>query len=96
MAYPIKTVRLTSAPEGDHEHLDLIGYLSAHTPYEPVMVPLPRIHAKMAEGEDFYVEHEGEQVLVKTGKCHVCGHEPYLVTERDPSGGNLLLELPQV
>lgn len=96
MAYPLKSVRTVEAEDGSHRHIDLVGYLSPHTPYEPVMVPVLRILEKMALDEDFFVERDGERIPVKAAKCEVCGHEPYLKTEKDPPNGNLILELPEI
>lgn len=95
MAYPITRVRKVTAEDGAHEHVDLVGYLSPHTPFEPVMVPIPRILDNIALGEAYMIERDGEQIPVTEGKCPVCGFEPYLKTEKDPAGGSLLNELPE-
>lgn len=91
----IVCVRTVLADDGAHEHVDLVGYMSPHIPGEPILIPPRRIQQKMAaELERFWIERDGEKIDVKAGKCQVCGHEPYLVTEKDPADGTLLLGLP--
>lgn len=91
----ITAKRTVLADDGKHEHIDLLGYYTVHIPYEPLMVTIPRLIQKRDwEDEQFWVTIEGEKVPIKETKCHVCGFEPYLGTEKDPSDDNLLMNLP--
>lgn len=93
--YEIDSVRLEPADDGSHLHVALVGYVSTHTPGEPIMIPPARAIQKMAFTEKFHVVVDGENVEVRAGKCDVCGLEPYLVTAADKPGAPALLRLPQ-
>ena len=93
--YEISAVRLVPSDDGSHFHVELVGYLSLHTPDEPIMIDIPRVLQKMAFGEKFHIMINGEPVEVSAGKCPVCGFEPHLKTAADPADSTRLLDLPQ-
>lgn len=96
MAYEITAVRPAWSDDGSHQHVDLVGYESPHTPGEPIMVPISSIATKIAFGESYYVTVDGERAEVKVAKCSVCGHEPELTTSKDTADRKALLELPAI
>lgn len=93
--YEITAVRTEWSDDGSHEHVDLVGYESAHMPGEEIMIPVPRVLQKMAFSEKFHVMRNGERAEVKEGKCPICGHEPGLVAEGDSKDDRALLNLPR-
>lgn len=96
MAYEITRVRTVWSDDGSHEHIDLVGYESAHMPGEPISVPIPRIATQIAFGETYYVTVDGERADVQVAKCSICGHEPHLKTAKDTAERRPLLELPTI
>lgn len=94
-AFEITRRRTEPAGDGSHDHIELVGILSPHTPIEPVNVDVGRILERMVLGEEFFVRApDGSEAKVVEGKCEVCGHTPTLKTDKDPPGGNLILDLP--
>lgn len=94
--YEIVAIRAVLSDDGTHPHIELVGYLSPHTPGEPITIPVPRVTSRIAFGEKFFVTADGERAEVSAGKCEVCGHEPHLKTAADSDGRNRLLELPRL
>ena len=95
MAYKITAVRTELSDDASHEHVDLVGYESPHTPGEPILVPISRIATQIAFGETYYADVDGERAEVAVAKCPVCGHEPGVKTSKDSSDRRALLELPR-
>lgn len=93
--YEIESVRTEPSDDLSHEHVVLVGYLSPHTPGEPITIPVARVLQKMALGEEFAVAAGGERAKVSPGKCEICGLEPYLKTSADSGGRSALLDLPR-
>lgn len=93
--FEIRTVRTVASEDLSHRHIDLVGVWSIHIQYEPIMVEIPRLLQRMAQGEEFFVTVDGHQAKVVEAKCEVCGHAPYLKTEKDPQGGNRIVDLPE-
>jgi hypothetical protein len=95
--YEITAVRLKPADDGEHMHVDLVGYDSPHIPGEQILIPVERVIQRMALGEKFGVRTgNGDEVAeVQPAKCPLCGHEPYLKTTADTPDRQLLLELPE-
>lgn len=87
--------RVVASDDGTHAHIDLVGYHTPHIPYEPLMISVDRLIEKTAVMERFWVTRDGEEVEVKAGTCPTCGRAPTLVTDRDPPGGSLILELAE-
>jgi len=95
MAYKITAVRTELSDDASHEHVDLVGYESPHTPGEPILVPISSIATKIAFGESYYVEVDGERADVQVAKCDLCGFDPHLKTSKDSGDRRALLELPR-
>jgi hypothetical protein len=93
--YEISAVRLIPSDDQSHFHVELVGYLSLHTPDEPITIDIPRVLQKMAFDEKFHITWNGEPAEVTAGKCPVCGFEPHLKTSADPPDRTVLLDLPQ-
>lgn len=93
--YEVKAVRLVPSEDQSHMHIELVGYESAHMPGEQITIEIPRVIQKMAFEEKFHVMAGGERAEVKAGKCPVCSHEPYLVTDKDSADRQILFTLPQ-
>lgn len=96
MAYEITAVRTEWSDDATHEHVDLVGYESAHTPGEPIMVPISRIATQIAFGETYFVTVDGERGEVSVAKCDICGYEPHLKTSKDSAERRPLLELRRI
>lgn len=89
----VRTAEAETPPE--HDHVVLVGYRSSHIQREPIMIAPQRVHEKALVLEKFWVTVEGEKVAVVSGKCPVCGHEPYLRTQKDAGDEELLKGLPE-
>jgi len=94
MSYAITAIRPIWSDDGTHQHVESVGYESAHMPGEPIMVPVSSIATKIAFGESYYVTVDGERAEVSVAKCDACGYEPELKTSKDTAERKALLELP--
>jgi hypothetical protein len=92
--YELTTIRTTTQPDG-HEHIDLIGYMSAHID-EPITIPPERLPLRIAMGESFGVRVDGELVEVVSSPCPVCGAPDQLASKKDTRLLQHLLSLPHV
>ncbi len=93
--YEVSAVRLISAEDLTHQHIDVVGYDSPHLENEVIFIPIPRVIQRGMLGEKFGVKVGEELAEVQPGKCHVCGLEPYLKTTKDTAETHYLIELPQ-
>lgn len=93
--YEIESVRAEPSEDLSHEHVALVGYLSPHTPGEPITIPIARVLQKIALGETFGIVAGDQKAEVAAGKCPVCGLEPYLKTSADSGDRSPLLDLPR-
>jgi len=91
-----ETVRVRQVESDDrtHLHVDLIGYESDHIAGEPIMISTERAISKMLYVRFWIKTPDGEADLV-SGKCSVCGHEPYLRTTADSEKEEKLQALPE-
>ncbi len=91
----IVAVRLKPAEDGEHEHVDLLGYHSTHLKTEPVMVAPNRIRENAIVGEKYWVTVNGERADITFGACPICGMQPYPRASADSGDVERLKELPQ-
>ena len=92
----VVAVRKKESDDRTHDHVDLIGYYSAHiTSGEPIMISVERAISLMLYERLWIKTPEGESDVVN-GKCSVCGHEPYLRTAADAENEEKLLALPDM
>ena len=90
----IVRIRLKEADDLTHYHVDLVGYHTDHIATEPIMISTERAIQKMLYERFRIKTPEGEADLV-SGKCSVCGHEPYLRTATDGENEEKLQTLPE-
>ena len=88
-------VRLKETDDQSHYHVDLVGYESEHIEGEPIMVATERVIEKMLYNRFWMKTLAGEETDLVSGKCSVCGHEPYLRTAADGELEEHLLDLPE-
>lgn len=93
-SWPVVSVRREQA-EPDHDHVALIGYFSPHIEYEPIMLSVQRTLERIDWGERFYIKEGDQEIEIVSGKCSVCGHEPYLRTAADAEDEEKLQALPE-
>jgi hypothetical protein len=93
--FEIRTVRTVASEDLSHRHIDLVGVWSIHIQYEPIMLTIPRLLQRMELGEEFFVTTNEGPAKVIEAKCEVCGYAPYVKTEKDAQGRNLIVELPE-
>ncbi len=94
MAYEIVAVRREPTDDLSHDHISLVGFISNHLPDEEIYVDAGRIVQRLALGEKFVVDIDGEKVDVQPATCAVCGEGPSLKTAKDTSNRQYLLDLP--
>lgn len=86
----------TKAPESrDHTHVELVGYHTDHVKGEPIMISTERAISKMLYERFWMKTLDGQETDLISGKCSVCGHEPYLRTKADAEDEEHLLDLPE-
>ncbi len=90
----IVRIRLMESDDQSHFHVDLVGYHTDHIATEPIMISTERAISKMLYTRFWISTPEGEADLV-SGKCSVCGHEPYLRTASDGEKEEKLQSLPE-
>jgi hypothetical protein len=90
----IVTIRLKETDDRSHFHVDLVGYHTDHIATEPIMISTERAISLMLVERLWIKAPDGEADLV-SGKCSVCGHEPYLRTTADGDKEEKLLDLPE-
>jgi len=90
----IVRVRLVETDDQSHFHVDLVGYHSDHIETEPIMISTERAISTMLYERFWMTIASGETDLI-SGKCSVCGHEPYLRTAADGEKEEHLLDLPE-
>ena len=78
----IVRIRLEESEDRSHLHVDLVGYHTDHIMTEPIMISTERAISLMLYERLWIKTPEGETDLV-SGKCSICGHEPYLRTAAD-------------
>jgi len=91
----IVRVRLKETDDGSHFHVDLVGYHTDHIETEPIMISIERAISKMLYTRFWMKTAAGEENELISGKCSVCGHEPYLRTAADGEKEEHLLDLPE-
>lgn len=92
--YELTTIRTITLPDG-HEHLDVVGYRSAHID-EPITIAPARIAPRIVLGESFGIRVGDELVEVVPAPCPVCGAPDQLKSKKDTKSSQLLLQLPRV
>ena len=90
----IVRVRLEESDDRSHLHVDLVGYHTDHINTEPIMISTERAISLMLYERLWIKTADGESDLV-SGKCSVCGHEPYLRTKADAENEEKLQALPE-
>ena len=88
-------VRLKETDDQSHYHVDLVGYQSDHIEAEPITISTERVIEKMLYIRFWMKTLAGEETDLVSGKCSVCGHEPYLRTAADGEKEEHLLDLPE-
>ena len=91
--YELTTIRTVLSEDGTHDHIEFVGYASTHMPGEPITISPARVIQKMALGEKFWVDVNGEKAEVQAAACEMCGFEPQLKTTADTPGDNKLFRL---
>jgi hypothetical protein len=91
----IVRVRLQETDDRSHFHVDLVGYQSEHIETEPIMISTERAISKMLYIRFWTKTTAGQETDLVSGKCSVCGHEPYLRTAADGDKEEHLLDLPE-
>ena len=93
----VVAVRKKESDDRTHDHVDLVGYHTDHlTSGEPIMVSTERVINKMLYVRFWTKTLAGEETDLVSGKCSVCGHEPYLRTAADAENEEKLLALPDM
>ena len=90
----IVVVRLIESDDQSHFHVDLVGYHTDHITTEPIMIATERAISLMLYERLWIKTPDGEADLV-SGKCSVCGHEPYLRTTSDAENEEKLQTLTE-
>jgi hypothetical protein len=91
----IVVMRLQETDDRSHVHVDLVGYQTDHIATEPIMVTTDRAISLMLYERFWMKTLSGEETDLISGKCSVCGHEPYLRTAADGEHEEHLLDLPE-
>jgi len=91
----IVRVRLRETDDQSHYNVDLVGYHTEHIDTEPIMVSTERAISLMLYERFWMKTLAGEETDLVSGKCSVCGHEPYLRTAADGETEEHLLDLPE-
>lgn len=91
----IVVMRLKETDDRSHVHVDLVGYQTDHIATEPIMVTTERAISLMLYERFWMKTLAGEETDLISGKCSVCGHEPYLRTVADGEHEEHLLDLPE-
>ena len=91
----IVAVRLKDTDDQTHVHVDLVGYETDHIATEPIMITTERAISLMLYERLWMKTTTGEETDLTSGKCSVCGHEPYLRTAADGEHEEHLLDLPE-
>jgi len=91
----IVVVRLQETDDQSHYHVDLVGYHTDHIEGEPIMIATERAISKMLYTRFWMKTVSGDETELISGKCSVCGHEPYLRTAADGEKEEHLLDLPE-
>ena len=92
----VVAVRKIESDDRTHDHVYLIGYHSDHlTSGEPIMISIERA-ISLALTEPLWIKTPEGKSDVVTGKCSVCGHEPYLRTAADGESEEKLMALPDM
>jgi hypothetical protein len=91
--FEITTIR-ASAFDDAHDHVELVGYISAHID-EPIMIDADRIATRISLGESFGVKVGDEMAEVKPGPCPVCNEPGQIRSSKDTKQIQHLLSLPR-